>query len=94
MLLARGGEQGQRQLMHPRICTPHAWPPVLPPARPARPAAGVLYSATIVPLPVSVAVINMGLTEAKVECLFSEFVQLRWGSSCGRGWAARFAPLC
>lgn len=41
------------------------------------PRAGVLYNATIVPCPVSLAVINMGLQEAKVECLFSEFVQLR-----------------
>lgn len=47
-------------------------PPPPPPAR-----AGVLYNTTIVPCPVSLAVINMGLQEAKVECLFSEFVQLR-----------------
>lgn len=38
---------------------------------------GVLYHATVVPCPVSIAVIKMGQSEAKVECLFSEFVQLR-----------------
>ncbi len=41
----------------------------------------MLYNATIVPCPVSIAVINMGQAEAKVECLFSEFVQLRWAAA-------------
>lgn len=39
--------------------------------------AGVLYNATIVPCAASLAVINMGQSEAKVEAIFSEFVQLR-----------------
>lgn len=39
--------------------------------------AGVLYNATIVPCAASLAVVNMGQSEAKVEALFSEFVQLR-----------------
>ena len=39
--------------------------------------AGVLYNATIVPCAASLAVVNMGQAEAKVEALFSEFVQLR-----------------
>lgn len=55
--------------------SPLRGPPPPPPPPPAR--AGVLYNTTIVPCPVSLAVINMGLQEAKVECLFSEFVQLR-----------------
>lgn len=38
---------------------------------------GVLYTATIVPCPVSVAIVNVGPTEAKFEALFSEFAQLR-----------------
>jgi len=38
---------------------------------------GVLYNATIVPCPVTMAVVNIGQNEAKVECLFSEFAQLR-----------------
>ncbi len=39
--------------------------------------AGVLYSATIVPCPVTMAVVNVGPSEAKVESLFTEFLQLR-----------------
>ncbi|PSC69861.1 DNA-binding BIN4-like isoform B [Micractinium conductrix] len=38
---------------------------------------GVLYNATVVPCPATIALINMGQSEAKVECLFTEFVQLR-----------------
>ena len=55
---------------------------------------GVLYNASIVPCPVSMAVVHIGGGgggpggggggEAKVECLFSEFVQLRCGA-LGRG---------
>lgn len=48
---------------------------------------GVLYNATIVPCPVTLAVINMGQSEARVECLFTEFVQLREDTrfSCNEG---------
>jgi hypothetical protein len=38
---------------------------------------GVLYNATIIPAPVSMAVVNIGASEAKVESLFSSFIQLR-----------------
>jgi hypothetical protein len=38
---------------------------------------GVLYNASIVACPTTIAVVNVGQTEAKVECLFSEIVQLR-----------------
>lgn len=38
---------------------------------------GVLYNAAVVPTPVTMAVVNVGATEAKIECLFTEFVQLR-----------------
>jgi len=38
---------------------------------------GVMYDATIVQTPVTMAVVNIGPTEAKIECLLSEFVQLR-----------------
>ena len=48
----------------------------------APPHAGVLYNATIVPCAASLAVVNMGQAEAKVEALFSEFVQLRCALPC------------
>ena len=38
---------------------------------------GVLYNATIVPCPLTMAIVNIGQTEAKVESFFSEVVQLR-----------------
>eukprot|EP00887_Chlorella_sp_A99_P004893 scaffold4.g4893.t1 len=38
---------------------------------------GVLYTATVVPCPVTLAIVHMGASEAKVEALLSEFVQLR-----------------
>lgn len=44
----------------------------------------MLYNTTIVPCAASLAIVNMGQAEAKVEALFSEFVQLR----CAVGWCA------
>lgn len=38
---------------------------------------GVMYDAIVVPAPVSLAVVNVGPTEAKIECLLSDFIQLR-----------------
>ncbi|KAG7674864.1 hypothetical protein KSW81_002374 [Nannochloris sp. 'desiccata'] len=38
---------------------------------------GVLYNATVVPCPMTMAIVNIGPTEAKIESLFSEYVQLR-----------------
>ena len=38
---------------------------------------GVLYNATVVPCPVTMAVVNIGASDAKVESLFSDFLQLR-----------------
>ncbi|GAB4814461.1 hypothetical protein N2152v2_001507 [Parachlorella kessleri] len=38
---------------------------------------GILYDATIAPCPVTMAMVNVGQTEAKVESLFTEFLQLR-----------------
>lgn len=56
----------------------------LPPSpSPSPRCSGVLYNASIVPCPASLAVINMGVTEARVEALFSEFVQLRC-AACAR----------
>lgn len=59
---------------------------LVPEPEPAPPllGAGVLYSATIVPCPVTMAVVNVGPTEAKMESLFSEFLQLRCGGSVTR----------
>lgn len=37
----------------------------------------MLYNATVVPAAVTMAVVNIGPSEAKVEALFDEFVQLR-----------------
>ena len=38
---------------------------------------GVIYNATIVPAATTMAIVNIGPTEAKVEAMFSEFAQLR-----------------
>ena len=45
--------------------------------QPPPPLLGVLYEATMVPSPTTLAIVNISGTEAKVECLLSEFIQLR-----------------
>ncbi len=48
-----------------------------PTPTPTHPLLGVLYEATVVPSPTTLAIVNISGTEAKVECLLSEFIQLR-----------------
>ena len=38
---------------------------------------GVVYSATLVPSAATLCIVNIGASEAKVECLLRSFVQLR-----------------
>lgn len=39
--------------------------------------AGMVYMATTVPCATTLCVVNIGATEAKVECVLSSFLQLR-----------------